>query len=304
MKFWGKVFLFGALVGLPAMASLKIKGQLNDGDPLPGDAGDPIVWEPEHDDTPVVDNTPRPINANDPSEFDTKPPEFRAAIVKRKIDQLLTESCMKIRANRGKFPSEKLVKGTQYFTPMFEPGNNGRLQEKDRRSCINMEGACIVNTYLYNWISKNEPWGKMYVRAEVDYKFGKGNGANYYNTTNSLDPCRTLAADQDVYPVGTVIYVPEMRDKICPQSGKKVDGCFIVGDVGSAIKGKGRFDIFTGECANYDKSNSTCQDQANKEFVAPAGAPFYVIGRHNIWAKELREEVDIFIRNDWKKDPL
>lgn len=301
MRFWGKVFLFGALVGLPAGAAVKTTG-LNDGDPLPGDAGDPLVWEAPHDDTMIVDNTPRPINANDASEFDTQ--TTRGPIEKRKIDQYLTESCMKIRANRGKFPVEKLTKGTQYYTPMFEPGSNGRLQEKDRRSCINMEGACIVNAFLYNWTSKDEPWGKMYVRAEVDYKFGKGNGVNYYNTTNALDPCRTLAADQDVYPVGTVIYLPAMRDKICPQSGQKVDGCFIVGDVGAAIKGKGRFDIFTGECANYDKSNSTCQDQANKEFVAPAGSPFYVVGRHNIWAKELREEADLFIKSDWKKGPL
>ena len=93
-----------------------------------------------------------------------------------------------------------------------------------------------------------------------------------------------------------------MRGKLCPQSGKAVDGCFIVGDVGGAIKGAGRFDFFTGECADYNKNSNTCADALNDQFAVGKGTDFYVIGRHHALAKELREETDRFINSDWDRD--
>jgi 3D (Asp-Asp-Asp) domain-containing protein len=216
----------------------------------------------------------------------------------------LTETCKKIVAKSLNLENEKIVRTTGYYTPLFKPGSNGGLQKSDRYSCINMEGSCIVGSYLYNWSSKSEPWGKRYLRNEILFKFGKGSGESYYNTTNALDPCRTVAADPQHYPSGTVLYMPSMRGKICPQTGKSIDGCFIVGDVGSAIKGKGRFDFFTGECTDYNKGNNSCRDSANSDFHAPKETLFYVIGRHNILAKELREETDLFIRSDWRRMEL
>lgn len=227
-------------------------------------------------------------------------------VEKKRVDQFLTVTCEKIKAQskNNKFPVEKISKATRYFTPLFEPNESGELREEDRRACINIEGSCIVGEYLYNWASLDKPWGKRYIRSEVLFKFGKGNGRNTYNKTNALDPCRTVAADQRKYPSGTVVYIPAMEGKLCPQTGQEVDGCFIVGDVGAAIKGKGRFDFFTGECANYNKRINTCDDELNAQFRVSKGKKFYKIGRHNMLAKELREEVDVFIRSDWLHSAL
>lgn len=286
-----------AILGFSVVA---VADFVEDGDPVPGNGSAPLIWEDPQPEDLTPDRRGQLVNAQDLSSFDLKPAAEAYGFQKRSIDQLLTASCETIRENRLKFPQQLIRRTTQYFTPMFAPGENGRLQAQDRRSCINMEGSCIVDKLLYNWSSPSEPWGVFYDRDQVLYKFGKGSGANYYNTTNALDPCRTVAADRNVYPVGTVLYIPSMRDKICPQSGKTVDGCFVVGDVGSAIRGQGRFDFFTGECAAYNKSSSTCGDSLNQHFIAEAGSPFYVIGRYNMWAKQLREEADLHIRNNWQ----
>lgn len=292
-----------SFLGLLLLLSLNLSASTNDGDPLPGDGNDPIETEAPVPETRIPDPLDVPLPGSQSDFIDGNlPPHGGKKLEKTQIPQFLAETCLKIRTNRARFPMAKISRGTQYFTPMFEPGENGRLQEQDRRSCINVEGSCIVNTLLYNWDGKDKPWGKVYQRSQIPFKFGKGNGKNYYNKTNSLDPCRTLAADQQSYPVGTVIYVPSMLGQICPQSGQPIDGCFIVGDVGAAIKGEGRFDFFTGECADYNRKSSTCNDPGNKAFGPKAGDPFYVIGRHNLMAKELREETDLFIQNGWSKE--
>ena len=165
------------------------------------------------------------------------------------INQFLAPACKQIAAQAGNFPVQRIRLATQYYTPLFPPGPDGKLRPEDRNSCLNIEGACLVGDFLY------DSNGIATERNTVPFKFGKGSGKGPFNTTNALDPCRTLAADSRVYPMGTIIFIPEMRDKICPQSGKPVDGCFIVGDIGSAITGSQRFDIFTGECSQYDKRN-------------------------------------------------
>lgn len=213
---------------------------------------------------------------------------------KTPVDQFLAPACQQIEASAGRFPRQEITRATQYFTPLFPPNQHGWLREEDRRACLNIEGSCIVGNHLYNYPDR------LYNRAEVVFKFGMGSGKNDYNTTNALDPCPTLAADKRSYPTGAVIYIPYMRDKVCPQTGKTVDGCFIVGDVGSAIRGQGRFDFFTGECANYSKRTNTCRDPGNSRFVAPQGTQFHVIERSHPLAVGLRSEVDAFIRRGWK----
>jgi len=145
------------------------------------------------------------------------------------------------------------------------------------------------------------PKGERYARSDALFKLGKGSGKSQYNTTNALDPCRTLAADKRHYPIGTVVYIPSMKQKRCPQTGKVVDGCFIVGDVGSKITGANRFDIFTGECSNYSKVSNTCRDSHSSEFIAPQGTTYYVINRDSNIAKALRQETDRFILGNWRK---
>ena len=58
-----------------------------------------------------------------------------------------------------------------------------------------------------------------------------------------LDPYYSVAADLDIYKLGTVVYVPSFVGVLLP-SGVNHDGYFVVRDSGSSIKGYGRFDFF------------------------------------------------------------
>jgi len=210
------------------------------------------------------------------------------------IGQFLAPACQQISDRAANFPVQQIRLATQYYTPLFPPGPDGKLRPEDRKSCVNIEGACVVGDFLY------DSNGTAIKRSTVVFKFGQGTGKGLFNTTNALDPCRTLAADLTVYPVGTVIFIPEMKNKICPQSKMPIDGCFIVADRGSAITGGQRFDMFTGECSNYDKRTSTCLDPANAAFVAPKKTPFNVIRRDDPLAVQLRKETDAFINRGWQ----
>ena len=220
------------------------------------------------------------------------------ALPKHPLAALNAPTCQQIAAKAGGFAEEKTTRTTQYFTPLFPPGPDGGLRAADRDNCLKMEGSCIVGNFLYN--AGGGPSGKRFERDKVKFAFGMGTGANAFNKTNALFPCRTLAADVTRYKIGTVIYIPSFKNKICPQNGQPVDGCFIVGDVGSAIKGKGRFDIFTGECSLYDGKKHVCRDAENAAFNVPAGSRFNVIPRDAAPARALRGEVDAFIENGWK----
>lgn len=234
------------------------------------------------------------------------PAQAQTGLKKWPVAQFLAPACRAIEASLRAFPPVPVKKATRYFTPAFPPGPNGELRGEDRYACLNMEGSCVVGEYLYNNPSER------FRRNGVLFKFGKGNGVSDYNKTNALDPCRTLAADQSksYYPAGTVIYIPAMKSKICPQTGRMVDGCFIVGDVGEGIKGERRFDVFTGECHRYAKTVNRsgkilkiydCLDPANNQFVPRNGRDvFHMIHRDHPLARQLRGETDAFIRAGWQ----
>lgn len=266
---------------------------------------DGLEWEDPVPEVPYPDNTPfEMVNVENENHFDRDQSDAQHEIAartmaKKRVDQLLATSCDQIVAAKDKFQKEKISRTTRYFVPMFPPGSDGFLQSRDRRACINVEGSCVVEKYLYNWAGAGNPWGKRYNRQDVAFRFGKGSGASYYNATNALDPCRTVAADVSRYPVGSVIYIPAMRGKICPQNLKPVDGCFVVGDIGSAIQGQGRFDVFVGECQSYNKGTNDCADRSMNTFEVPRGSDFYLVKRHNMFAKGLREEADLLIKSDW-----
>lgn len=221
----------------------------------------------------------------------------QAGLSKYPLPPLDTAACKKIAANASSFDTEKTTRTTQYFVPIFQPGPDGRLRDEDRYNCLKMEGSCIVGDFLYNAGGAD---GTSYDRKQVKFIFGQGNGANSYNTTNALVPCKTLAADPRYYKTGTVIHIPAFEGKICPQNDEPVDGCFIVGDVGSSIKGPGRFDMFTGECANYDGARHVCLDRRNAAFNVPANTAFRTVPRESELARALRGEVDALINNGWK----
>lgn len=224
------------------------------------------------------------------------PVQVQDDIPKRTLPALNAAACRQIAADARSFKAEMTSKTTQYFTPLFRPGPDGGLRKEDRKNCLSVEGACIVGNFLYNARGAN---GQRFDRDKVKFIFGQGTGVSDFNKTNALIPCKTLAADTDHYKIGTIIYVPSFKGKICPQNGVPVDGCFIVGDVGSAIKGKGRFDIFTGECSHYDGDRHVCRDQENAAFNVPVNTEFRIVPREARQAGALRKELDTFIDNGW-----
>jgi 3D (Asp-Asp-Asp) domain-containing protein len=220
------------------------------------------------------------------------------ALQKRALPPLNAAACQQIAASAGSFAVDTTRRTTQYFTPLFRPGPDGGLRAEDRRNCLQMEGSCIIGRFLYT--ADGRPSGTRFDLDQVKFVFGMGTGVSSFNTTNALIPCHTVAADVSQYKIGTVIYVPSFRDRLCPQNGQTVDGCFIVGDVGSAIRGRGRFDLFTGECSNYDGRTHVCRDTANAAFDVPVRTQFHVVPRDAPLAQALRSEVDAFINRGWR----
>jgi 3D (Asp-Asp-Asp) domain-containing protein len=61
-----------------------------------------------------------------------------------------------------------------------------------------------------------------------------------------IAPLRTVAADTNVLPMGTVIWVPELEGVTSAQGGDASDGCFVVEDRGLRVQGE-HIDVFTGD---------------------------------------------------------
>jgi 3D (Asp-Asp-Asp) domain-containing protein len=61
-----------------------------------------------------------------------------------------------------------------------------------------------------------------------------------------IQPLRTVAADTNVLPMGTVIYIPELDGVPRSKDGAAIDGCFVVEDRGLRVQGE-HVDVFTGD---------------------------------------------------------
>lgn len=100
------------------------------------------------------------------------------------------------------------------------------------------QGSCIIKRDN-KWTTYNVVKSNRYavVTDECIYGYGvKG---------ICLDPFYSVAADMDIYDEGDVIFLPALRGQILP-NGQRHDGYLIVRDRGHGVKGKGRFDFFTG----------------------------------------------------------
>jgi len=69
----------------------------------------------------------------------------------------------------------------------------------------------------------------------------------------AVTPLRTIAVDDAVVPLGSLVYIPEF-DGLPRPDGTKHDGCFIAEDRGSAVQGL-HIDIFTGDPATTKSWN-------------------------------------------------
>jgi 3D (Asp-Asp-Asp) domain-containing protein len=69
-----------------------------------------------------------------------------------------------------------------------------------------------------------------------------------------ITPLRSVAADTQVLPMGTVLYIPEL-DGVRGTSERASDGCFVVEDRGLKVQGE-HVDIFTGNPAQTAALNA------------------------------------------------
>lgn len=82
-------------------------------------------------------------------------------------------------------------------------------------------------------------------------------------------PLRSVAADTNVLPMGTVLYIPEL-DGIARSEGSTIDGCFIVEDRGLRVQGE-HVDIFTGQPSETAALNA--QVPSNQGVTVVVDAP-------------------------------
>lgn len=125
------------------------------------------------------------------------------------------------------------------------------LCHEEYKNCL-LQGTCILKDMdkqkHISVAGKNASGYEFYIQDIDKCKYGKGSqGA-------CLDPFYSIAADMNYYNYGDVIYVPEVRGLKLP-NGDIHPGYFIVRDEGGAIKGKNRFDFFTGNKDPYDAEN-------------------------------------------------
>lgn len=100
---------------------------------------------------------------------------------------------------------------------------------------------------------------------KADYPWGRGASGK------PIVPLLTLAADSDVLPLGTAVYIPEYDGLPRDFQGQSMhDGCFIVQDRGSKVKGQ-HVDVFTGETAMTKLWNSLVPSNGGVHVIS--GAP-------------------------------
>ncbi len=154
---------------------------------------------------------------------------------------------------------------TIYYSPYFDEDamscqESARVPLRDTRgnkmmdvcpkthaSC-GFQGSCVIKKnkiqQVYNVIDQKNGEDR-FAKVSARCKFGYGVHDKKNQRSFCLEPYITIAADLSIYNPGDVIFLPKARGMELP-SGKMHDGFFVVADAGRLIKGKGRFDFFSG----------------------------------------------------------
>lgn len=115
-----------------------------------------------------------------------------------------------------------------------------------------LQGSCAIvqdgKTRAFNIIGRFGGQDRYFEIPEDGCRFGYG------VSSSCLDPFYTLAADLEIYKPGEVIFVPAVVGLELPD-GSQHDGYFVIRDKGRGIKGRGRFDFFTGHYSWYNSKN-------------------------------------------------
>ena len=172
-------------------------------------------------------------------------------------------------ANMSTYSSELYLTPTIYYLPVFEV-SKVICADSDKKPLKNSEdkvlidacslqykkcatqGSCYfqqANKFRLFNVSRRVG-GEMRFNEIIDRKCPFGWGTH----STCIDPNYSVAADIKIYPVGTVIFVPEVRGLIL-ENGDTHSGYFIVRDEGGGVSGAGRFDFNTGTSAPTDSKN-------------------------------------------------
>ncbi|AHI06906.1 hypothetical protein BDW_12030 [Bdellovibrio bacteriovorus W] len=162
-----------------------------------------------------------------------------------------------------------VLKPTVYYFAVINEDTNGCSKDQKRTlygaggkklleicsktmSACSLQGSCGIiqdgKLHTYNIIGKFNGQERYFEVDEEKCPFGYG------VKSSCLDPFYTLAADLAIYKPGEVIYIPSIVGLELPD-GSKHDGYFVIRDQGRAIKGRGRFDFFSGYMSWYDSQN-------------------------------------------------
>lgn len=153
---------------------------------------------------------------------------------------------------------------------------NGRVMARICAKSYNicaLQGSCMV-------IQNGKKLGlNIWHKINGQERFFSLNGSKCPNGFGSsgvcLDPFYSLAADLNtgLYGIGDVIYIPQVRGLMLP-NGQRHNGYFIIRDKGSAIKGVGRFDFYTGEYDWRDPRNPFAKINLQSQSTR---IPFYIV---------------------------
>jgi len=207
-------------------------------------------------------SAPAPAKAAAPAPAPTAP-AHKASIPERTIEvpnAVPPSDANGLRLTSHEIAESGSVKPTVYYSPKIDEDEStcpkgSRVSLRDaagtaivtvcqrtRNICL-MEGACEItqDKHVYALNYSGERNGRsVYVPIPQDgCRFGFG------VRESCLDPYYTLAADLTKYSPGDVIYVPAVVGLEMP-NGSKHNGFFIIRDKGRRIRGRGRFDFFTG----------------------------------------------------------
>lgn len=199
-----------------------------------------------------------------PKEEVKPKPSERPKVVPQPVPQAACEKFRKEILKTGRAGYASRV--THYFTPS--------ISKYSRYLCSVMEGSCVVTengrSTLHNHGIKPQPLQSV----KNNCLHGYGNRTSPKGQISPcLDPCYTVAADfSEGFKFGQVLYFPKLAGRRCGD-GSIHNGCVIVKDVGSAIQGANRFDLFLGRCKDF--KNGVCKERKGRLNVQMDGSPFY-----------------------------
>lgn len=209
----------------------------------------------------------------------------------------------------GDFQYQGTIRPTVYYKPLYTL-NEESCEEKDlvnlrgkekevllqlcprmKSECL-LQGSCLIRTddrlRSFNYFRMQD---KMPLFAEIDtevcpYGLGLSNIC--------LDPFYTVAADKSLMKKGDVIFVPAIVGMDLP-NGQRHNGYLVVRDSGGAIKGKGRFDFFSGYIHWRNRENPFTQaglisKSTNKDWFIVSGESAELIRKRRNFPRLPRAE--------------